>query len=113
MSDGPAGPRPSVADWFRSKRVIVCCGAGGVGKTTVSASLALSAARAGLRVVAITVDPSRRLAEALGVASHAPAPTELSRERLQAVGVEPPGSLAAWMLDPQLVCDRVVNAVSP
>ena len=104
---------PSVGQWLRNKRVIVCCGAGGVGKTTVSASLALGAARAGLRVVAITVDPSRRLAEALGIARNLPSPTELSHERLRAAGVEPPGTLAAWMLDPQLVCDRVVNAVSP
>lgn len=103
----------SMLNWLQGKRVVVCCGAGGVGKTTVSASLALSAARAGLRVVAITVDPSRRLAEALGVARNLPAPTELTRDRLRAVGVEPPGALAAWMLDPQLVCDRVVHAVSP
>lgn len=110
MSEGRS--IPTVADLFASRRVIVCCGAGGVGKTTVSASLALSAAREGLRVLAITVDPSRRLAEALGVSQHQQSPTMLSAERLAAVGVTPPGTLSAWMLDPQLVCDQVVSAVT-
>ena len=49
--------------------VIVCAGSGGVGKTTISAALALSAARSGRRVVVVTVDPARRLADALGLGS--------------------------------------------
>ena len=49
-----------------TQRVIVCCGSGGVGKTTVAAALALSAARKGRRAVVITIDPARRLADALG-----------------------------------------------
>ncbi|MDX2020312.1 MAG: ArsA-related P-loop ATPase [Deltaproteobacteria bacterium] len=102
----------SIAELARSRRVLVCCGAGGVGKTTVSASLALSAARLGLRVLAITVDPSRRLAEALGVSAHQTEPVALSAERLAAVGVKPPGALSAWMLDPQLVCDQVVDSIT-
>jgi anion-transporting ArsA/GET3 family ATPase len=105
-------PEGSLGALLGRHRAIVCCGAGGVGKTTVSASLAVSAARAGLRVVVITVDPSRRLAEALGVARNMPAPTELAGERLRAIGIDPPGTLAAWMLDPQLVCDSVVHTVS-
>lgn len=83
------------------KKVIVSCGAGGVGKTTVSASLAVSAARLGLRVLVVTIDPSKRLAEALGVSQNAPEP----------VRVNVPGeslSLEAWMLDPQQISDRVV-----
>jgi anion-transporting ArsA/GET3 family ATPase len=111
MTGAPVAAR-TIAELVRARRVIVCCGAGGVGKTTVSASLALSAARAGLRVVAITVDPSRRLAEALGVARNLPEPTELDPARLRAVGIERPGALAVWMLDPKLVCDRVVHAVA-
>lgn len=102
----------SIADLVRSRRVLVCCGAGGVGKTTLAASLALSAARLGLRVLAITVDPSKRLAEALGVSAHQMEPVALSAVRLAAVGVKPPGALSAWMLDPQLVCDQVVRAVT-
>ena len=53
----------------RSSRVIVCCGSGGVGKTTTAAALALRAAERGRSVVVLTIDPARRLAQALGVAS--------------------------------------------
>src|SRR5690606_16385360 len=49
------------------RRVLLCMGPGGVGKTTVSAALGLAAARAGRKVVVVTIDPSRRLAQALGV----------------------------------------------
>ena len=55
-----------VNDLLASRQVIVCCGSGGVGKTTVAAALALSAARLGRRAVVITIDPARRLADALG-----------------------------------------------
>ncbi len=101
-----------VSEVLAQKRVIVCCGAGGVGKTTVSASLALAAARAGRRVLVVTIDPSRRLAETLGVSRNLPEPAALPAERLAAAGVHPPGSLSAWMLDPQLVSDRVVRGFS-
>lgn len=102
----------TVVELLAHKRVLVCCGAGGVGKTTVSASLAVAAARAGARVLVVTIDPSKRLAETLGVSRNLPEPTELPAERLRAAGVEPPGTLAAWMLDPQLVSDRVVRGFS-
>ncbi len=93
-----------------TKRVIVCCGAGGVGKTTVSASLALAAARQGRRVLVVTIDPSKRLAETLGVSRNPEEPVAISAERLTAAGVT--GHLSAWMLDPQLVADKVVNSFS-
>jgi len=98
----------AVARMLVEKRVVVCCGAGGVGKTTVSASLALAAARAGRRVLVVTIDPSKRLAETLGVQRNAPAPVSLPADRLAAAGVTE-GTLSAWMLDPKLVSDRVVN----
>jgi len=94
---------------LESKRVCVVCGAGGVGKTTSAASIGLAAARAGRRVLVITIDPSKRLAQTLGVSAHQDEPATLSLERLEAVGVRPPGSLSAWMLDPQAVCDRTVR----
>src|SRR4051812_19495420 len=94
--------RETIARLVADKRVLVCCGAGGVGKTTTSASIALAAARAGQRVVVITIDPSRRLAETMGISANAPAPVELSASRLRALGVEAPGSLSAWILNPQL-----------
>ena len=51
----------------RSRGIIVCCGAGGVGKTTTSAALALRAAERGRKVVVLTIDPARRLAQAMGI----------------------------------------------
>lgn len=104
--------KASIARLVREKRVLVCCGAGGVGKTTTAASIALAASRAGQRVVVITIDPSRRLAETMGIAPNAPAPVELSPARLRALGVEPPGTLSAWILNPQIVSDHVVHTVS-
>ncbi len=101
-----------MAQLLQDKRVLVCCGAGGVGKTTTAASIALAASRAGQRVVVITIDPSRRLAETMGIAPNAPAPVELSEARLSALGVEPPGKLSAWILNPQIVSDHVVHTVS-
>ena len=97
---------------FATRRLLVVCGAGGVGKTTTSAALALAAARSGRRVLVVTIDPSRRLAETLGVDRHPKAPVALSAERLAALGVRPPGHLSAWMLDPRTVSDQVVTRFS-
>ncbi|MEM7409336.1 MAG: ArsA-related P-loop ATPase [Myxococcota bacterium] len=97
---------------LHDRRIVVVCGAGGVGKTTTSASLALAAARAGRRVLVITIDPSKRLAQTLGVSPNDRDPTLLSPERLRAVGIDPPGSLSAWMLDPQAVSDEMVRRIS-
>ena len=54
-----------------STRVVVCCGAGGVGKTTTAAAIALRAAEYGRTVVVLTIDPAKRLAQALGIRSWA------------------------------------------
>ena len=51
----------------RDTKIIICCGSGGVGKTTTSAAIALRAAEAGRKVVVLTIDPARRLAQSLGV----------------------------------------------
>jgi len=99
-----------VAELLNTKKVIACCGAGGVGKTTVSAALAITAARQGRRVLVVTIDPSKRLAETLGVDRNQPDPVEISSDRLEAAGIT--GSLSAWMLDPQLVSNRVVKNFS-
>jgi anion-transporting ArsA/GET3 family ATPase len=91
-----------------TSKTLVCCGAGGVGKTTTSAALALAGAQLGQRVLVLTIDPSKRLAQALGVARNTPRPVELSAERLERLGVTE-GRLSAWLLDPQLVSDGVVK----
>lgn len=100
------------AHLLANKRLIVTCGAGGVGKTTVSAAMALASAQAGRRVLVVTIDPSKRLAETLGVRPDLPAPVQLDAARLEALGVRPPGCLSAWMLDPQRVSDDVVMRFS-
>ncbi len=97
----------------REKRVLVVCGAGGVGKTTTAASIALAAARSGRRVLVITIDPSKRLAQTLGVSPDEPEPRALDATRQRALGITPPGSLSAWMLDPKAVSDRTVRRLSP
>lgn len=97
-----------IGDLVANARVIVCCGAGGVGKTTTATALAIAGARAGRRVLALTVDPSRRLAETLGVATHLREPVSPPADRLAAAGIQAPGSLETWMLDAQLVADEAV-----
>lgn len=84
-------------------RVVVCCGAGGVGKTTTAAALGLRAAERGRRVVVITVDPARRLAQSLGLAS-----LDNSPRRIELPG-EVPGELHAMMLDMKRTFDEVVE----
>lgn len=94
-----------------TSKVIVCCGAGGVGKTTTSAALAILAARLGRKVLVLTIDPSKRLAQALGVAANPPAPVELGADAANAVGLNGPGSLQAWMLDPKRVADDAIRRI--
>ena len=93
----------------RSRRILVCVGTGGVGKTTLAASFALQGARLGRRAAVLTIDPARRLADALGVQELGNLPTELPRARLAAVGVPATGSLAALMLDMKRTFDDLVE----
>lgn len=105
-------PPPKLGQLIRHRRVIVCCGAGGVGKTTTAAALALAGARAGRRVLVLTIDPSKRLAETLGVSRNPPTPVALPPDRLAAAGITAPGSLDAWMLDPKLIADESVRRLT-
>src|SRR5436305_2218033 len=88
-----------------SAAIIVCCGAGGVGKTTTSAALALRAAERGRRVCVLTIDPARRLAQSMGL-------TELDNTPRRVVGVDEQagGSLDAMMLDMKRTFDDIVLA---
>ena len=94
------------------RRVVVCVGTGGVGKTTVAASLALEAARSGRRAAVVTIDPARRLADALGIRSLGNEPQALPRERLDALGVPAQGSLSALMLDMKRTFDDLVTRLA-
>lgn len=104
----PAADLPSLV---REKKVIVCCGAGGVGKTTTSAALGLAAARQGRRVLVLTIDPARRLAQAMGLSEHMREPHAVSKERLAEAGVTT-GTLDAWMLNPDVVFESLVNRMA-
>lgn len=99
----------------RDKSVIVCCGAGGVGKTTTSAALALAAARCGRRALVLTIDPARRLAQALGIPPTGKEPVRIGDALLEAAQVQlpPGGELHAWMLDPRVVLESVVDRFAP
>ena len=86
----------------KSNRVVVCCGAGGVGKTTTAAAMALRAAEYGRSVVVLTIDPAKRLAQALGI-------KELGNEPQQVpLGSEVAGELHAMMLDMRRTFDEMV-----
>jgi len=87
----------------RGRRIIVCCGSGGVGKTTTAASLALRAAERGRRVVVLTIDPARRLAQSMGIEALDNVPRPVP-------GVGGTGSLDAMMLDMKRTFDEVVES---
>lgn len=84
-------------------RIVVCCGAGGVGKTTTAAALGLRAAERGRKVVVLTIDPARRLAQSMGIDSLDNVPRRVK-------GVEGPGELHAMMLDMKRTFDEIVEA---
>jgi anion-transporting ArsA/GET3 family ATPase len=88
---------------LKTSRLLVMAGSGGVGKTTIAASAALEAARAGRRVAVLTIDPARRLAQALGFETFS---GELTRVALEP---EVPGELWALMLDIKTTGDAMVH----
>ena len=89
-----------------SNRVVVCCGAGGVGKTTTAAAMALRAAEYGRTVVVLTIDPARRLAQALGIANLGNSPQRVP------LAPEVKGELHAMMLDMRRTFDEMVAEYS-
>ncbi|MFE7798219.1 ArsA family ATPase [Nocardia sp. NPDC057440] len=86
----------------RTARVIVCCGSGGVGKTTTAAAIGLRAAELGRKVVVLTIDPARRLAQSLGVADLDNAPQRVP------LGPDAKGELHAMMLNMRRTFDDMV-----
>lgn len=89
--------------------LVICSGAGGVGKTTTSAAIGLAAARTGRRAVVLTIDPARRLADALGLPTLPNEPTPVAERLLE--GGAPGGSLHALMLDPKQTFDALVRRI--
>jgi anion-transporting ArsA/GET3 family ATPase len=114
-SSGDRAPAPAaaLAALLDERRILVVAGTGGVGKTTISATLAVEAARRGRRVLALTIDPARRLCDALGIAP----PSEEARGAIQslspgaraALGIPEAGTLEAVMLDMKSTFDGLIE----
>ena len=102
-----------LADRLEGKRVIICAGSGGVGKTTTSAALAVGLAARGLTVAVITIDPARRLATSLGLEELGNEPALVDPERFARHGVEVRGELWAMMLDPKRTFDELIERLAP
>jgi anion-transporting ArsA/GET3 family ATPase len=102
----------SVSDLLRDKHVCVCAGSGGVGKTTTSAAIALGMAAEGAKVAVVTIDPAKRLANALGLEELANEPRRVERRRLSGAGIEMRGELWAMMLDPKRTFDELIERVA-
>lgn len=102
----------TLAPVLAGKRILICAGTGGVGKTSICAALGLGAARRGQRVLVLTIDPSQRLAEALGIRQNTPEPVSLGSARERSVGIAPPGALSVWVLDPKRVSDQTVRRLA-
>ncbi len=95
-----------------TRRVILFAGCGGVGKTTTCAALGLAAARRGKRVLCLTIDPARRLAESLGLESVSSEPQRVLPEVFERAGFEVSGSLTMMMLDTKTTFDSLVASLA-
>src|SRR4051812_18600207 len=95
----------SVVPLLEGKRIVICAGSGGVGKTTTSAALAMGMAERGMKVAVVTIDPAKRLANALGM-------DELGNEP-HLVELDLDGELWAMMLDAKRTFDEVIERLAP
>jgi len=91
------------------RRILVCVGSGGVGKTTTAAALALAAARRGKRTLVLTIDPAKRLANSLGLTALGHQVQEVPRELVRQGAPSDKGELHAMMLDQKMAFDEVVQ----
>src|SRR5919206_1507354 len=103
----------SVSSLLEDKRIVICAGSGGVGKTTTAAALGMGMAERGLRVAVVTIDPARRLATSLGLEELGNEPSLVDPARFAAQGVEVEGELWAMMLDAKRTFDTLIEALAP
>jgi len=102
-------PVPRLVDVLLERRILVCVGSGGVGKTTTAAALALAAARRGKRTLVLTIDPARRLANSLGLASLGHQVQQVDPALVRRGAPSDKGELWAMMLDQKQAFDEVVG----
>jgi anion-transporting ArsA/GET3 family ATPase len=95
------------------KRIAICTGSGGVGKTTSAAALALGLAARGGRVAVVTIDPARRLASSLGLEELDNEPRLIEPRHFAGQGIEVGGELWAMMLDPKRTFDELIERLAP
>ncbi len=95
--------------WLEKTRLVVCVGSGGVGKTTTAAAIGLRGALAGRRVMVLTIDPARRLANSLGLEKFGNKGTRID---LSSLG-DPPGELWAMMLDSRSTFHGLIERIAP
>jgi anion-transporting ArsA/GET3 family ATPase len=104
----------SVAELLEGKRVCICAGSGGVGKTTTSAAIAAGMAARGLKVAVLTIDPAKRLADSLGLPELGNTERRVDPSLFEAAGVDVAGGeLWAMMLDSKQTFDDVVRKHAP
>jgi anion-transporting ArsA/GET3 family ATPase len=104
---------PGVAEMLAGKRVAICAGSGGVGKTTASAAIATGLAARGGRVAVLTIDPAKRLADSLGLKRLDNQPRRVDTKLLERAGIEMRGELWAMMLDAKATFDEMVRKHAP
>ena len=102
-----------VRDGLAARRIAVCVGPGGVGKTTVAAAVALDRALHGARALVCTIDPARRLANALGLSALGNVETRVPEHKFAEAGLKPRGELFAMMLDVKRTWDDLVARHAP
>jgi anion-transporting ArsA/GET3 family ATPase len=103
----------SFASLFDTRRVLLCVGCGGVGKTTTTAALGLAAARRGKRVLCLTIDPAKRLSQSLGLAEMKTEAQRVDSALFEKAGVHVPGSLTVMMLDTKSTFDGLIRSLAP
>jgi len=99
----------SLASLVAERKILVCVGSGGVGKTTTAASLGLAGARAGRRTLVLTIDPAKRLANALGLDKLGHDEQQVPPEKVALGGAHVSGTLHAMMLDQKRAFDEIVE----
>jgi anion-transporting ArsA/GET3 family ATPase len=123
----PLHQKPLIDQVLKNKRVIITCGTGGVGKTTLSAALGIRAALQGKRTVVVTIDPAKRLATSLGLTQLGDQPTDLTPQiqatlekvrlndsnQLHHLPQKITGSLAAIVPDTRKTFENFVRELAP
>jgi anion-transporting ArsA/GET3 family ATPase len=103
----------SVVDILQDRKVCICAGSGGVGKTTASAALAAGLAARGQKVAVLTIDPAKRLADSLGLDELSNEPRQVDPKLFAKADIEMGGELWAMMLDAKATFDELVRKHAP